>query len=85
MVTELDRQKLMVRMNALNRAVELLNSEQERSHSEARIPDKLLFALAEDIEKFIWNAIPKSEEFELKVVDDKTAIKVKKLSRVKQK
>lgn len=55
-VNELDRQKMIIRQNALNRAVDLLNSEQERANSEITIPLESIFELTRKLEDFIWSA-----------------------------
>lgn len=62
-------QKMIIRQSSLNRAVELLTSEQQISKSSAKISLESIKALTNELEKFIWEITeleePKKEEKKL--------------------
>ncbi len=61
-VSDIERQKMIVRQSSLKMAVELLNNEQERGKSEAKIPIESIKNIAKELEEFVWEHCNEKKE-----------------------
>ena len=66
MVTDEERQKLIVRQSSLKLAGDLLISEQERSKSEVSIPLESIKKLSKEIEGYVFEVIETPVQKELR-------------------
>lgn len=61
MVSEDEKQHIIVRQNVLNRAVDILIDEQNRTKSEAKIPTETITNLATELEAWVFQSVSSIE------------------------